>query len=34
MGTPAAVMGDRISAVCAVHLIPGPAGFISVGGVV
>jgi uncharacterized Zn-binding protein involved in type VI secretion len=26
MGTPAAVMGDRISAVCAVHLIPSPVG--------
>lgn len=26
MGTPAAVMGDRIVAMCAVHLIPGPAG--------
>jgi uncharacterized Zn-binding protein involved in type VI secretion len=26
MGTPAAVMGDRISAVCAIHLIPSPVG--------
>jgi uncharacterized Zn-binding protein involved in type VI secretion len=26
MGTPAAVMGDRISAVCAIHMIPGPVG--------
>jgi uncharacterized Zn-binding protein involved in type VI secretion len=26
MGTPAAVMGDRISGTCTVHLIPGPAG--------
>jgi uncharacterized Zn-binding protein involved in type VI secretion len=26
MGTPAAVMGDRINAVCAVHLIPSPVG--------
>ncbi len=24
MGTPAAVMGDRISALCAIHLIPNP----------
>ncbi|MGH8930855.1 MAG: PAAR domain-containing protein [Egibacteraceae bacterium] len=26
MGTPAAVMGDRIVATCAIHLIPGAAG--------
>jgi uncharacterized Zn-binding protein involved in type VI secretion len=26
MGTPAAVMGDRINAVCAIHMIPGPVG--------
>jgi uncharacterized Zn-binding protein involved in type VI secretion len=26
MGTPAAVMGDRINAVCAIHLLPGPLG--------
>jgi uncharacterized Zn-binding protein involved in type VI secretion len=25
MGTPAAVMGDRISASCAIHMIPNPA---------
>jgi uncharacterized Zn-binding protein involved in type VI secretion len=26
MGTPAAVMGDRVNAVCTIHLIPGPVG--------
>lgn len=26
MGTPAAVMGDRVTAVCAIHLIPGAMG--------
>ena len=26
MGTPAAVMGDRINGTCTVHLVPGPAG--------
>lgn len=26
MGAPAAVMGDRIVATCAIHLIPGPVG--------
>ncbi|HEX6675601.1 MAG TPA: PAAR domain-containing protein [Actinomycetes bacterium] len=26
MGTPAAVMGDRISGTCTVHLVPGPTG--------
>jgi uncharacterized Zn-binding protein involved in type VI secretion len=25
MGTPAAILGDRINAVCAIHLIPNPA---------
>ncbi len=26
MGTPAAVMGDRINGTCTVHLVPGPTG--------
>lgn len=26
MGTPAAVMGDRINGKCTVHLVPGPTG--------
>jgi uncharacterized Zn-binding protein involved in type VI secretion len=26
MGTPAAVMGDRISGTCTTHLVPGPTG--------